>query len=46
MLFGHSKNIIKELYNNSYFNPPQGWLFLLATRQNMQAHFALARSVG
>ena len=31
-----------KLYNKSYFNPPQGWLFLLAARQRVQALSALA----
>ena len=39
---GGKTSLAKKLYNKSYFNPPQGWLFLLAARQSMQAHSALA----
>ena len=35
-------SLFKKLYNKSYFNPPQGWLFLLAARYSVQTPSALA----
>ncbi len=42
IIFQEFSLLKSKLYNKSYFNPPQGWLFLLAARHSVQAPSALA----